>query len=136
MPITFVPNPGDILMCDFESEGFVRPEMEKVRHCVVISPRLRRQWGTCLIVPFSTQPPYPIYPYHYVIEANKYGFFKRDTEIWAKANMLTHVGFSRLDRVIDGGIYCRRYLDDVDFKGVMVAVLHAVGCSELVAHFA
>jgi len=50
--------------------------------------------------------------------------------------MLTHVGFSRLDRVIDGGVYCRRYLDDVDFKGVMVAVLHAVGCSELVAHFA
>jgi len=134
MPITFVPKRAQVLMCDFESEGFIRPEMEKVRHCVVISPRYRRQYGTCLIVPFSTQPPQEVYPYHSVIPANKYRFFKPDTVIWAKANMLTHVGFPRLDRVIEDGIYCNRYLDSVDFKGVIVAVLHAVGCSDLVVN--
>jgi uncharacterized protein YifN (PemK superfamily) len=132
MPITFVPKRAQVLMCDFESEGFIRPEMEKVRHCVVISPRYRRQYGTCLIVPFSTQPPHEVYPYHFVIPANKYRFFKPDTVIWAKANMLTHVGFPRLDRVIEDGIYCHRYLDSGDFNGVIVAVLHAVGCSDLV----
>ena len=131
MPITFVPKRAQLLMCDFESEGFVRPEMEKVRHCVVISPRYRRQYGTCLIVPFSTQPPRVVCPYHFVIPANKYRFFKPHTEIWAKANMLTHVGFSRLDRVIEDGAYCERSLDSADFKGVIVAVLHAVGCSDL-----
>ena len=131
MPITFVPKRAQVLMCDFESDGFVRPEMEKVRHCVVISPRYRRQYGTCLIVPFSTQRPREVCPYHFVIPANKYRFFKPHTEIWAKANMLTHVGFSRLDRVIEDGLYCERCLDSADFRGVILAVLPAVGCSDL-----
>jgi len=53
MSIPFVPNAGTVLMCDFS--GFVPPEMTKVRHVVVISPRSRRtnlQNGTCLVVPF------------------------------------------------------------------------------------
>ena len=136
MAIHFVPSPAQVLMCDFETRGFVRPEMQKVRHCVVISPRYRRGWGTCLIVPFSTQPPDEVRPYHYVIAPNKYRFFTADTEIWAKANMLTHVGFPRLDRVKEDGIHCDRFLDLTDFKGVMAAVLHAVGCSGLALKFA
>jgi hypothetical protein len=48
--------------------------------------------------------------------------------------MLTHVGFPRLDNVIEDGVYCHRYLDSTDFKGVIVAVLHAVGCSDLVVN--
>lgn len=135
MAIIYVPSPAQVLMCDFESEGFVRPEMQKVRHCVVISPRYRREWGTCLVVPFSTQPPDEVRPYHFVIARNKYRFFAPDAEIWAKANMLTHVGFPRLDRVMEGGVYCNRYLDRADFKGVMVAVLHAVGCPHLARSF-
>jgi len=130
----FRPETGAGLDVRFESGGFVRPEMEKVRHCVVISPRYRRQYGTCLIVPFSTQPPHEVCPYHFVISANKYRFFKPHTEIWAKANMLTHVGFSRLDRVMEDGVYCERSLDSADFRGVIVAVLHAVGCSDLVVN--
>jgi mRNA interferase MazF len=135
MAIKYVPSPGQVLMCDFESAGFVRPEMQKVRHCVVISPRYRREWGTCLIVPLSTQPPNKVLPHHFVIAPNKYRFFTPDTEIWAKANMLTHVGFPRLDRVMEDGVYCNRYLDRADFKGVMVAVLHAVGCSHFARNF-
>jgi uncharacterized protein YifN (PemK superfamily) len=88
------------------------------------------------MVPFSTQPPPSVQPYHYRIAANKYPFFTPNVEIWAKANMLTHAGFHRLDRVLDGGRYSTRFLEDADFKGVMVAVLHAIGLSALVGFYA
>ena len=136
MAIRFVPSPAQVLMCDFESGGFVRPEMQKVRHCVVISPRYRREWGTCLVVPLSTQPPDKVLAHHFMIAPNKYRFFMADTEIWAKANMLTHAGFSRLDRVKEDALYCNRFLDSADFRGVMAAVLHAVGCPQFAPSFA
>jgi uncharacterized protein YifN (PemK superfamily) len=40
MPIKFIPAQGMVLMCDFDS-GFVPPEITKVRHVVVVSPRQR-----------------------------------------------------------------------------------------------
>ena len=95
MAIKFVPELGQVLMCDFAT-GFVRPEMQKIRHCVVVSPRCRRHTGCCLVVPLSTAAPRVIEPYHYRITPDKYSFFKAEEEIWAKADMLTHVAFTRL----------------------------------------
>ena len=131
MPITFVPKRSQVLMCDFESDGFIRPEMQKIRHCVVVSPRYRRSTGTCLVVPLSTQEPELVGPRHYAIAADKYSFFKPGCVIWAKADMLTHAGFQRLDRVMDGGRYSTRCLDDTDFLGLMRAVVNAVGLPHL-----
>jgi uncharacterized protein YifN (PemK superfamily) len=85
MPITFTPEPGMILMCDFSS-GSIPPEMNKVRHVVVVSPRRRRHSGSCLIVPMSTVAPNPVELYHYRIRADAYSFFKRGTDIWAKCD--------------------------------------------------
>lgn len=121
-------------MCDFESTGFIRPEMQKIRHCVVVSPRYRRRTGTCLIVPLSTLAPELIEPYHYQIAADKYSFFTPGCVIWAKGDMLTHVGFQRLDRVMDRGIYSSRYLDEIDFKGIMGTVVNAIGLPHLAAN--
>jgi len=131
MPITFIPQPGQVLMCDFAT-GFVRPEMQKKRHCVVISPRYRQHTGCCLVVPFSTMAPDHIEPYHYVIAADKYSFFAEGREIWAKADMLTHAAFSRLDRVLDHGRYTSPPLDKEDLCGIQKAVLHAIGLGNLV----
>ena len=38
--IPFVPQRGQILMCDFDMAGVVPPEMRKKRRVAVISPRL------------------------------------------------------------------------------------------------
>jgi uncharacterized protein YifN (PemK superfamily) len=135
MPNHYVltPRVGQVVMCDFDSMGFQKPEMRKIRHCVVVARRKSNR--VCLLVPFSTQPPPSIQPYHYRIAPNKYSFFARNVEIWAKADMLTHAGFFRLDRVLDNGRYSDRFLEDEDFRGVMVAVLHAVGLSTLVEFY-
>ncbi len=59
MPITFVPDPGDVLMCDFTT-GFQPPEMVKVRKVVVLSPRSRTAMpDTLLVVPLSKTAPVP-----------------------------------------------------------------------------
>jgi uncharacterized protein YifN (PemK superfamily) len=115
-------------MCDFS--GFVPPEMTKIRHVVVISPRSRRtnlQNGTCLVVPFSTQPPVHPEPYHVLIARGVYPFFHADKEVWAKANLITHVSFGRLDRVLIDGRYSHAELNPDDFKRIKYAVGHAIG---------
>ncbi|WP_420239995.1 type II toxin-antitoxin system PemK/MazF family toxin [Telmatobacter bradus] len=86
-----------VLMCDFQ--GMIPPEMQKTRHVVVMSPRHRRDYRTCVVVPFSTVAPDPIEPFHYKIPAGRYSFFRPDTDIWVKADMITHVSFAGLDRV-------------------------------------
>jgi len=123
--ISFKPKLGMVLMCDFR--GMVAPEMMKVRHVVVVSPRRRRSFKTCLVVPFSTVMPAPVELYHYKIAADSYSFFRSGTDVWAKADMVTHVSFERLDRVMDGGQYCSPVLSEVDVEGIRTAVWHALG---------
>jgi len=125
MPIRFIPNQGMVLMCDFT--GFIPPEMTKVRHVVIISPRHRRSTGSCLVVPLSTDAPNPVEPYHFRIPANTYSFFKKNTDVWAKADLLSHVSFGRLDRVLDGGKYCSPYLNPPDLQGIQCSVWEALG---------
>ncbi len=65
MPITFVPNAGDVLMCDFTT-GFQPPEMVKVRKVVVLSARSRKTMpNTYLVVPLSKTVPAPPEGCHY-----------------------------------------------------------------------
>jgi uncharacterized protein YifN (PemK superfamily) len=127
MAITFVPKPGQVLMCNFDSDGFIRPEMQKIRHCVVISPRGRRHTGCCIIVPISGVAPDPVEHHHVLISANKYSFFKKDQDVWAKGDMVTHVAFARLDRVLDQGRYASPSVSAEDFKAIQAAVLNAMG---------
>ena len=127
MAIPFVPVQGMVLMCNFET-GFVPPEMTKTRHVVVVSLLHSRDTGSCLVVPISTQAPGRVQPYHFRIPANKYSFFKVNTDVWAKADTLSHVSFGRLDRVLDGKKWCSPSLIPSDFKGVQASVLQALGC--------
>jgi uncharacterized protein YifN (PemK superfamily) len=110
MPITFTPQLGTVLMCDFGPNS-MPPEMSKIRHVVVVSPRRKggSGWGSCIVIPFSTVAPKAVEPYHYRIQANKYRFFRRDTDVWAKGDMVAHVSFSRLDRVFCDGRYFPHY---------------------------
>jgi mRNA interferase MazF len=131
MGIKFVPSSGMVLMCDFDT-GFVPPEMTKVRHVVVVSPRHRRNSGTCLVVPFSTVAPNPVEPFHYRIPADSYSFFKKNADVWAKGDLVSHVSFGRLDRVLDNGKYCSPSLKPEDLKCIQSAVWQALGQPEVV----
>ena len=126
MPITFTPQQGMVLMCDFSS-GSVPPEINKVRHVIVVSPRRRKHSGSCTVVPLSTVAPNPIEPYHYRIEANEYSFLKRNTDSWVKADLVMHVSFQRLDRVLDNGRHTSPSLSAEDFRAVQRAVWEGLG---------
>jgi uncharacterized protein YifN (PemK superfamily) len=128
MPITFTPELGQVLMCDFGPNS-IPPEMSKIRHVVVVSPRRKggSGWGSCIVVPFSTSVPEVVEAYHYRIQANKYRFFKRDTDVWAKGDMVGHVSFKRLDRVFCDGRYASPRLDPDDLAAIQRLVWEAMG---------
>ncbi|MBI1406518.1 MAG: hypothetical protein GC145_10380 [Caulobacter sp.] len=99
MAITFHPEAGSILVCNYQT-GFQEPEMVKTRLCVVITPRLRKRDGLCTVVPLSTTAPYPAEDYHCTVA------FERELprpwegqEKWAKCDMLATVGFQRLSPI-------------------------------------
>jgi uncharacterized protein YifN (PemK superfamily) len=131
MPITFAPDPGQILMCDF-TNGFMRPEMQKIRHCVVVSPK--KHTGTCLVVPLSLDPPDIIENWHYCFPHNAYLCMAQDIDIWAKGDMLTHAAFARLNRPKENHVEVRRILQTPHLKEILKAVAHAINCSHIVGN--
>lgn len=126
MAITFIPDAGDVLMCDFT--GFIAPEMTKIRRVVVLSPRTRRSFpGTYLVVPVSKTPPIPPEPHHHEFKPRSYHFFDHMDSVWVKADMVTCVGAHRLDRVMLNGRYTRCQVRKEDLHLIRKAVLHALG---------
>jgi len=95
LPLTFYPDPGSIVICDF-STGFQPPEMVEVRPVVVISPR-RRRGRLVTIVPLSSTQSNPIEPWHYEIPKGVYPPARG--RMWAKCDMVETVALDRLDRV-------------------------------------
>jgi mRNA interferase MazF len=112
-------------MCDFTT-GFKAPEMVKRRHVVVVSPLYRRHTGLCMVVPFSTVAPYEIEPHHYEILPGAYDFFDPAKSVWAKCDMLTCVGFERLDRVLLYGRYQTPLLKEKDLRAIQLGVSKAL----------
>ena len=127
MPITFIPDPGDVLMCDFGT-GFRPPEMVKVRRVVVLSPRNRVRFpGTYIVVPISKTAPEPPEGCHCEFKPRSYDFFDPTESVWAKADMVAAVAANRLDRVRVSGRYRRTQIRKPDLLRVRPAVLHALG---------
>jgi mRNA interferase MazF len=131
MPINFSPDPGQILMCDFTT-GFMRPEMQKIRHCVAVSPKAHT--GSCLIVPLSTLQPVPIKDCHYLIPRHVYPCIECGADVWAKADMLTHAAFARLDRPKENGLFSSRFLMAKDLQSILKCLFWAINCGRLVNH--
>ena len=97
--LTFHPNPGTLLICDFDT-GFKASEMVKKRPVVVISPRRRRSTvQLCTVVPLSTTAPDPVERFHHRMNPKSLPVSFRSQDAWAKCDMLYTVSLNRLDRV-------------------------------------
>jgi mRNA interferase MazF len=131
MPISFVPDHGQILMCEFDDPAFMRPEMQKIRQCVVVSPRYRRHTGCCVIVPISTVPPDPIEPYHYQLPNGTYKCLDPKEPLWIKGDMVTHAAFGRLDRPFENGRRARVVVNPEHLKAIQYSVVAAIGLLKL-----
>ncbi len=128
MGITFWPQPGTVLMCDFNSN--LEPEIVKVRRVVVVSSVGVRQ--VMVVVPISTTPSREIRPVHVKL-TGRYEFLARD--VWAKCELVTHVARYRLDRVRYGERYLNGWQTRIthdDLTAIRFGVLHAIGLGFLV----
>lgn len=140
MPLKYHPKTGTIVICDYNT-GFISPEMIKRRLAIVISPQFKRRNNLCTVVPFSTTPPNPIMPYHYLLKLSQtlpppYN----STEQWVKADMLATVSFNRLTLPSNGkGLsgkrqYIHIIIDGLDFISIQKCVLNAIGLNNLTQH--
>lgn len=126
MPIQHVPDAGDVLMCDFT--GFVAPEMTKVRRVVVLSPRSRSVLrGTYVVVPISKSQPAPVEAHHCEFVPRAYDFFDMTESVWAKADMVTCVGYHRLERMRINGRFGPARISSAHLLAVRKSILHALG---------
>ncbi|WP_408967387.1 type II toxin-antitoxin system PemK/MazF family toxin [Oryzomonas sp.] len=137
MPLTFHPQPGTVLICDF-STGFKAPEIIKRRPVVVISPRPRRKTQLCIVVPLSTTPPVPVETHHHCLDPASLPATLAARQTWAKCDILMTVSLQRLDRVKMGKdpatgkrIYSSGTVTPSDFKAIQKSVLAALGLYRL-----
>jgi uncharacterized protein YifN (PemK superfamily) len=129
MALGFVPQPGTILLCDYD-RGRVRPlqsEMTKCRPVVVLSERPRWSQRPFVVVPFSTQAPAQPEPIHYRIPAGRYPFFAPDADSWAKCEFVSAVSVERLDRLWRNNMHVAPRLHDADLQGILLGVIRAIG---------
>jgi uncharacterized protein YifN (PemK superfamily) len=137
MSLQFFPPRGTVLICNYET-GFVPPEMVKKRRVVVLAegdPGRNLSSRIILVAPLSTTPPEVERLFHVRIEAGVYSFLHPTAPVWVKADMLSHVGLARLDRIYaeKEGRYWKgseTCLSDADLKRIQHAVLHALGLAQ------
>ncbi|WP_417493761.1 type II toxin-antitoxin system PemK/MazF family toxin [Maricaulis sp.] len=137
MAIQFAPRTGSVLLCDFSLGGFRPPEMVKRRPVVVLSPRLRRRDGLVSVVPLSTTRPGRPVPYVVPLSLTPLPPAPFDAQAcWAKCDMVSCVGFGRLDffRTPRGGVRRRTYLklglSADQLAQVRCGVKHALGLAD------
>jgi uncharacterized protein YifN (PemK superfamily) len=134
MSINFHPAMGSLLMCDFNT-GFKPPEMVKVRPVVVLSNRLA---NVCTVVPLSTTEPNVIEKFHHEMDPISLPGKLAAERTWAKCDMVTTVGFFRLDRYCTGRnkatgrrVYFNGKITADDLRKIQDCILHVLGLSHL-----
>ena len=127
MAIRFLPEPGMILICDFE--GHIAPEMVKTRRVVVVS---RRRYfrstsdATAIVVPLSVIEPRPFLAWHHRIAGGRYAGV---ATCWAKGDLVTHVALVRLNRIFQNGSWLVPVVTADDLAAIRATVTSAIGCA-------
>lgn len=132
MGISYAPYAGQILLCDFR--GSIRPEMEKTRPVVVLTPRtISQHTRTVTIVPLSTTDPKIIRAYHVRVTMPDLLHPHWAQECWAKCDMLATVSFARLGFLKIGKdkegkrIYYKGLIEDMLLEKIRNAAQFAIG---------
>lgn len=140
MAIKEHPQPGTILMCNFDGT-FREPEMVKPRPVVVLTPKIEARHALCTVVCLSTTAPEQEMPYHCQIDIRPPMPGKFQSKgVWVKGDMVYAVGFHRLDLIRLGKdrsgkrIYRMDVLSREQMAEVRRCVLHGLGLSTLTKH--
>lgn len=117
-------------MADFSE--FSPPEINKIRPCIVVSPRLPYRSELVTLVPVSLTPPHREFPYHVRLSKNYHPMEDDGLESWAKCDLLMNVSVARLEGFKVG----RRKWENPqisgdDLKAVRRGVVFALGMGHL-----
>ena len=131
MPLQYPPDRGEVLIGDFEGLRF--PEMDKIRPCIVLSPKIQSRSNLATVVCLSTTQPNVIQDYHVELEFNPI-FCKKfpSPKMWVKGDMVYSLSLSRLTRQhekLENGdrTYTVRILNNADMQKVLRCVLNGIG---------
>jgi mRNA interferase MazF len=131
VPLKYPPDRGEVLIGDFE--GLRTHEMEKLRPCIVLSPRIDQRSRLATVVCLSTTFPDPIQDYHVELAFDPI-FCERfpSPTMWVKVDMVYSVSLDRLSRQrekLPNGdrTYTIRLLNYVDLQKVLRCVLNGIG---------
>lgn len=135
MALPFNPNPGLIVICDFD--GMKEPEMTKRRPAIVVSPRSRTRAGLCTILPISCTAPQPELAHHFRLTLDPtlpdpYP----EPEVWVKCDMVYSVGYHRLNLpfykdVAGNRQYINQFVAEDDLLAIRRCMLSSLGFAEL-----
>lgn len=144
MAITFHPQPGQILLCDF-SQGFKEPEMVKSHRPVIVltAPMVGRA-NLVTVLALSTKQPDNIMPFHYKIPRKsmpQLGRFQ-ENDTWVKGDMIYTAGFHRLDLIRLGKkdnktgkrLYFNQKLGREQMREIYKCALHGLNLGALGVH--
>jgi uncharacterized protein YifN (PemK superfamily) len=129
MAITFQPQRGAIILCDFDMAR-IHPEMDKNRQAIVFSitqlnHRHGRSAGHCTVIPTSSKPPKTIGPEDVLISCRKYWSFSVDS--WARPKMIMTVSHDRLNLLMrHGRLHPSEFIDAADTQRVEAALRYVL----------
>ena len=102
MPINNKPKPGEILICTFPTDqrDLIDGEMAKDRLVIVMNKPLPGRGKLVNVIPISMTAPDPIMPWHVRVPVTCLPRASRHRigERWAKCDMISTVGWGRLNR--------------------------------------
>lgn len=125
--IRFVPEPGTVLVCDYQGLGFHEPLMTKTRPVVVLQRRVRDHWpSTILVVPLSTTRPDLLRPWHHRIPAGRYAYLSVSDDVFVKGDMVGAVPVEALDRLRIGGKWAAPVMPREEYGRIQTAVREAM----------
>lgn len=127
MPLKYQPRTKSVLMCRFD--GFFEPEMVKTRPVVILSKH-KHNSKLVTVVPLSTTPPEKMEAHHHLLSENPKPGERKDTDVWAKCDMVYTLSTDRLDvfsiRTRQGRITAQAHVSDGDFEAIREAVRAAL----------
>jgi uncharacterized protein YifN (PemK superfamily) len=108
MPLPYLPESGEVLICAFDdvAQG---AEMIKRRPVVVVSTKSSHHRRLCTVVPISTTAPIPPRLWHHQLSGLNITGWKASAAMWAKCDMLATVAFDRLNAPYLKSRHGRRY---------------------------
>ena len=122
MPLPYLPQRGEILICDFDDFA-IGAEMIKRRPVVVVSHKETHRRKLCAVVPFSTTAPSPVEPWHHPLPHVSITGWVPSAPMWAKADMIATVSLDRLNKPYrktrHGRNFIAHFLSDADLEAVM-----------------